>query len=157
MKLLYNCRAPVFWFLAFCAICLTGNLLHAQEPGGESILIMNVNMIRGGSADAKEMVSILVESGKVKLVSTDVISVPEGTLGVDGNGGFIVGVVDIDKPANFLILEKDPRIDFSALADTNANARFIIQNGKVFKNRLAETKTIVDKIPNLDYPAEAYF
>ncbi len=145
MKLLYNCRAVIFGFLAFCAVCLTINPLHAQEPGGESILITNVYMIRGGSADAKEMVSILVESGKVKLVSTDVISVPEGTFGFDGNGGFIMGVVDIDKLANFLILEKDPRVDFSALADTNANARLIIQNGKILKNVLAETKAIVEK------------
>jgi hypothetical protein len=105
MKLSYNCRAAIFGFFAFCAVCLTINPLHAQELGGKSILITNVYMIRGGSADAKEMVSILVESGEVKLVSTDVISVPEGTLGFDGNGGFIVGVIDIDKPANFLILE----------------------------------------------------
>jgi phosphate-selective porin OprO/OprP len=71
--------------------------------------------------------------------------VPEGTLGFDGNGGFIVGVVDIDKPANFLILGKDPRVDFSALADTNANAKLIIQNGKILKNILAETEAVVEK------------
>jgi phosphate-selective porin OprO/OprP len=145
MKLLYHYRAVVFGFLVIFVLSLTGNPLHAQEPGGESILITNVYMIRGNSADAKEMVSILVESGKVKLVSKESISVPEGTLGVDGNGGFIIGVVDIDKPANFLILAKDPRVDFAALADTNTNAKLIIQNGKILKNSLAETEAMVEK------------
>ncbi|MCP4259964.1 MAG: hypothetical protein GY774_20990 [Planctomycetes bacterium] len=149
MKWQFKYRAFVYLFLVLCVAGLTGDLLYAETLNRESVLITNVYMIRGGSSDAKETVSIFIESGVVKLVSRDVIPVPEGTLGIDGNGGFIVGVIDIDKPANFLILEKDPRVDFSELADTSANATLIIQNGEIYKNTLAETEAVVEKKEHL--------
>ena len=118
---------------------------YAQEnPGQGKILLRNVIMIDQSGAANDVQINILIDQGKLKLVSKDVIDQKEADLALDANGGFILGQLEAGNPATFILLDQDPRINVDVILDTEEYAVFAINQGEVVLNKLLK----VDVDPN---------
>jgi phosphate-selective porin OprO/OprP len=121
--------------LVVMAICISGPAIAKNEI----IVLRNVVLLDRETEDSESdvLISIRVDRGKLDLVSADPISVEDATLALDARGGVLLGSLTIGEPANFVILDKNPRDDFSVILDTNRHVRFAMQDGKVVRNRLS--------------------
>ena len=112
----------------------TSSLALAAE--GESILIRNVHLVSPGNVSDGVLVSLLVQDGKLRLVTKEEIRATEATIAVDAEGGYVLGKLSVGEPASFLILDSDPREDVNALLDTASHVRFAIVQGEIVQNDL---------------------
>lgn len=106
--------------------------LHAQAA--QTILLRNVGLIDPADAAGTLTVNILIEGGKLELVTEDAVSGQAFDLTYDIAGGTVLGTLALGEPASFLILDGDPREDVALLLDTRTHARFAIHHGEVIKN-----------------------
>jgi len=120
----------------------------AQEVADpESVLIRNVSLIDRQERSDGVLVNILIEDGKLKVVTRDEISKENITLIVDARRGFLLGKLDGGQPPSFLIFLIDPRENAELLLDTKTHAVFVMQRGKVLKNMLIDTiETDIKKV-----------
>lgn len=114
--------------------------LHASAalptPAGEGqkILLQNVGLIDPADPGATVTVNIVIEDGKLELVTQDPVSSQEFNSSYDIEGGVVLGPLSLGEPASFLILDGDPRENVALLLDTRTHARFAIHHGEVLKN-----------------------
>ena len=108
---------------------------HAAE--GQSILLKNVSLIDPAGAGGPLTVNILIEDGKLELVTQDAVSSQKIDSSYDIAGGVVLGTLSLGEPASFLILDGDPRENVELLLDTRTHARFAIHQGEVLKNTYA--------------------
>ena len=113
-------RVPL---LLCMSITSTGVL--AQE--GVSVLITNVHIVDPTAEPVN--VNILIENGNVALASPDDIPIDEGVPAFDARGGFIIGKVEIGKPANFIVLDDNPQDTPRVLLDTKEHTLFAMLDG----------------------------
>jgi phosphate-selective porin OprO/OprP len=107
---------------------------EAAEP--ELILVKNVRLIdRHGRAD-DQTVSILIRDTNLYIVTRDEIEVTDKLAAFDARSGILMGDLDMGQPANFLIVDRDPREDIGVLLDTATHVVFAIRDGVVVKNTL---------------------
>lgn len=119
-------------------VCLWIPALGVVEAAdAEKILIRNLRLIDRTGQTEDRQVSILIRGSKLDLVTPDEIPLDDGTIGYEAENGVVMGVLDIGKPANFMILDQDPREDIEVLLDTKQHVVFAIRNGKVVRNTLA--------------------
>ena len=102
----------------------------------EKVLIQNVRLIDRSGQTEDRIVNILIEESKLSFITADEIEPEAGVIGYDGQNGFVMGVLDIGQPANFLILDQDPREDIEVLLDTKAHVVFAIRDGEIVRNTL---------------------
>jgi len=112
------------------------DLIHAQEFG--KILIQNVRLIDRDGQTEDQIVNILIKEKNLDIVTTDEIELEDDLIGYDGQNGIVLGVLNIGQPANFMVLDRDPRDDIEVLLDTRTHAVLAIRDGIIVKNRLTQ-------------------
>lgn len=129
-------RLMVCMGLLIFVIVLMPALGTAKSSESENILIRNVRLIdRSGQAE-DQSVNILIKETKLNIITKDEIELKEGLIGFDAQNGVLMGNLDIGQPANFMIIDKNPRDDFEVLLDTKTHVVFAIRNGTIVRNAL---------------------
>jgi phosphate-selective porin OprO/OprP len=110
--------------------------VNAQDSEPEKILIRDVRLIDMEGQAEPVSVNLLIENAKLKIVTMDEIELEAGLIGFDAANGIVMGALGIGQPANFLIIDQDPREDVSVLLDTATHVLFAIREGEIIKNEL---------------------
>jgi phosphate-selective porin OprO/OprP len=121
--------------LTLLLLLMATSCLGTTTPADGSILVRNVWLVRPEDA-SQVQVSILIKAWKLDLVTEEPIPADQATLALDGEGGFLLGKLNVGGPAGFLILDTDPREEVTVLLDTAAHVRFAIHAGEILKNEL---------------------
>ena len=100
------------------------------------ILIRNVVVIDQTKKTEDLTVNILIKQKVLHLISQDEIALKEANIALDAKGGFILGNLEVGKPASFIILNQDPRLNADVILDTKVHAVFAFRNGEVVLNKL---------------------
>jgi phosphate-selective porin OprO/OprP len=111
-------------------------LVSAEETKPEKILIRNVRMIDRKGKAKDETVNILIKKTKLNVITQDEIALEDGMVGYDAQNGVVLGNLEIGKPANFMIVDRDPSEDFDVLLDTKTHLVFAIRDGEIVRNTL---------------------
>ena len=94
-------------------------------------------MVDLAKEEQERIVQILIEDKKLNLVTEDPIPRQENDLVLDAEEGVLMGKLEPDVLASFMILSEDPRSDFKVLLDTNRYAVFALYHGDIQRNKLA--------------------
>jgi phosphate-selective porin OprO/OprP len=122
--------------LLILVVVLIPTLGSAEAAEPEKILIRNVRVIdRSGKTDDRS-VSILIKDTKLNVITMDEVGLEEGLVGYDARNGILMGIMNIGQPANFMILDGDPREDIEVLLDTKSYVVFAIRQGTIVRNML---------------------
>ncbi len=108
--------------------------LPALAGDGQKILLRNAGLIDPAGEGGTLTVNVLIEDGKLQLITEDPISRETADLAFDVAGGVILGTLSLGEPANFLILDGDPRENVELLLDTKTHARFAVHRGEILRN-----------------------
>ena len=131
---MHRCFALMLTLVAWSA--------SAQTFDAQNFVLRNVYLSAEGAPET--LLNLLVSNGKLKLISPDKISVPEGSTVLDAKGGFVIGKLQLGDAPNFIILDGDPRDDFDILLDTQTHAVFAIREGSLRKNDLSPPVIDID-------------
>jgi phosphate-selective porin OprO and OprP len=110
----------------------------------DSILLRNVRLLDQDNPGQAIDVNILIKSNKLELVSQDLIALEAAAVTFDAKGGFVLGQMSLGEPANFMVMDRNPRSDMDVLLDTKSHTLFAVRSGLVLRNRL---ETVVDETP----------
>lgn len=99
------------------------------------LLIRNVRLIDQDGQLENVTVSVLIKGGRLHLVSQDKIPATEAELVLDAQQGVLIGQLNIGEPVSVMVLDKDPRDDFSVLLDTATHAMLALHQGDIVKNQ----------------------
>jgi len=113
--------------------------------GTVSIILENVTMIDKLGEDEDETVNIVIKDGYLDLVTKDGMPEEPGVPVYNANGAVLLGVLDIGKPAGFLLLDESPRDNVDILLDTKTHAVFAIARGEIRRNRLLKATSKPEK------------
>lgn len=103
----------------------------AEDVATERILIRDVQLIGPGDETESVIINILVVDGELGIVTRDEIPAEEADLVVDGLDRVVLGLLDIGEPADFLIIDQDPRDHLDVLFDTKDHIVFAMRHGVV--------------------------
>jgi phosphate-selective porin OprO/OprP len=123
--------ATTLW-LSLAALILDGS----PEASAADILVRNVSLIDAGGPSQARTVNIFIRDGRLDLVSEDPIPVDAAIQQYEAANGVVLGRLVPGEPANFLILDGDPREDVEILLDTRQHATFAVSEGEILRNRL---------------------
>lgn len=102
----------------------------------ETIVLQNVSLMARDAEQGAKLVHLRIVAGQLELVSEGEVPAEPGDVVYDARRGFVLGQLKLGEPANFLILDADPREDMQALLDTRTYATFAVEQGKTVRNRL---------------------
>ncbi len=111
--------------------------LGGVGPAGAAVdlVISNATLIDPGGDGADRVVNLHFDDGELVLVTEDPAD-REGAATYDARGGVIVGALDLNERPSLLILDGDPRAEFSVLRDTRGHTLFAMEEGQVAVNLL---------------------
>lgn len=123
---------------AQASACIMAALVWLTVPAvagdGQTVLLRNAVLIDPAGGGGTLMVNVLIEDGKLELITQDAISRESADLAFDVAGGVILGTLNLGEPANFLILDGDPRENVELLLDTKTHAHFAVHRGEILRN-----------------------
>ncbi|RKZ97380.1 MAG: hypothetical protein DRQ42_09630, partial [Gammaproteobacteria bacterium] len=125
----------------FLCLLLLSSLLYAAEIAPtepQSLLVKNVHLIDPEDDTSTLLVNLIIIDQKLNLVTQDEVAEEGMTDVIDANKGVLLGNLEIGEPANFMILDEDPRKNFKVLLDTKEHVNFAISKGVVVKNKLVK-------------------
>jgi phosphate-selective porin OprO/OprP len=135
-------RGRITVTLAALGISALATPLVAQEPvqspGDQMtrVVIFDVRLIGQADPEFDRRVNLLVENGRLVVVTEQRPEIRPGDLTVDANGGFVLGQLSLGEAPTIVILGDDPRVDFDVLLDTNRHVLFAMRLGEVVRNDL---------------------
>ena len=112
----------------------------AQIVDPQNVLIQNVHIVSADSNEDDLPVNVLVRDNKLEIVTRDEVSLEDGTVTVDAEGGFLLGALKVGETPSFLILDENPAKNFDVLVDTSPHVVFAVNNGELVKNSLFEVQ-----------------
>jgi phosphate-selective porin OprO/OprP len=112
----------------------------AQIIDPQNVLIQNVYIISAESKEDDAPVNILVRENKLEIITRDDVSLEDGTVAVDGEGGFLLGTLKVGETPSFIILDEDPTKNFDVLVDSGPHVVFAVNNGELVRNSLLEAQ-----------------
>jgi len=115
-----------------------GALAQIVDP--QNVLIKNVYIVSAESKDDDEPVNVLVRDNILEIVTRDEVELDDGTVTVDGEGGFLLGKLKVGEAPSFFIVDDDPTKDFSVLIDSGPHVVFAVNNGELVRNSLFEVQ-----------------
>ena len=127
---------PKFLFITMLMMLPFFGITQDVIIDSENILIRNVTVIDQERKSEDVVVSILIKQGKLNLVTKDQIAISKDDIAFDATGGFIFGELEVGKPAGFIILDQDPRINVDIILDTKSYAIFAVSKGEVILNTM---------------------
>ncbi len=107
-----------------------------RAASAERIVVTNARLIGRDAGRQDVSVNLLIIDGKLSTVTKDDLVVRPGDVAVDSSGGFLLGKLVLGGRPGFVVLDRDPREDVSALLDTRAHVRFAMKDGVIIKNEL---------------------
>ena len=124
------------------------------EPAAESqvsrVVIFGAQLIGLGDPALDRRVNLLVENGRLVVVSEQPPQLRAGDLTVDADGGFILGQLALGEAPTIVILGQDPRVDFDVLLDTNRHVLFAMRAGEIVRNDLPPVdETLGGAVPHV--------
>ena len=129
-------RAPLIATLSL--VLIVGVMATGTCAASDNILIRNATLMDlTGEADDRT-VSLLVRNNLLELVTEDEVPADQFDRAFDAAGGFVIGNLDIGAAPNFMIISRDPRVQFEVLLDTRVWTVFAMQEGVVVRNRLTD-------------------
>jgi phosphate-selective porin OprO/OprP len=120
------------------AVFVLAPVVHAATA--ERVIVQNVRLAGRKAPKQDASVNLLIVGGRLSVVTKDDLVVHADDAAVDASGGFLLGQLVLGTPPSFLILDRDPRVDFEVLLDTEPHVRFAVQEGVIVKNELAEAE-----------------
>lgn len=113
----------------------------AQVVDPKNVLIKNVHIV-GGESDTEDKapVSVLIRENKLEIITQDEVTLEDGTVTIDGNGGFVAGTLVVGEPPSFVIFDDDPAENFNVLVDSALHVVFAVNNGELVRNSLFEAQ-----------------
>ncbi len=106
----------------------------ALAGDGQKILLRNAGLIDPADGGETLRVNLLIEDGRLRVITQDGISRESADVTFDVSGGVILGTLSLGEPASFLILDGDPRENVELLLDTKTYARFAVHRGDILRN-----------------------
>ena len=103
---------------------------------GDSVMVRNAVLGDPDNPDNDQVVTLVVKKGELDLITADSVPAKDSGFIVNANGGFVLGRLNINEPAAFMILQEDPRENAEVLLDTKAYAIFAVSNGRIVRNNL---------------------
>jgi phosphate-selective porin OprO/OprP len=128
---------PAMLLLAFVYLMSSA---AAQIVDPQNVLIQNVHIVSADSNEDDLPVNVLVRDNKLEIVTRDEVSLEDGTVTVDAEGGFLLGALKVGETPSFLILDENPAKNFDVLVDTSPHVVFAVNNGELVKNSLFEVQ-----------------
>lgn len=118
-------------------------LWGSAESGGEGANLALRNVILPDPTDdsADVVINVVIKDGELLLVTKDEPP-DEGGQVLDAAGTYLLGRLHTGSAPSFLLLNADPREEFSVLLDTATHAVFAISDGVVMKNDLPVPVTV---------------
>jgi phosphate-selective porin OprO/OprP len=130
MHMPFKTRLPVL-------IVLAG--LHAvpcAAAQGDSVIVRNAVLGDPENPENDQVVTLVVKNGELDLLTADPVSSKDTEFVVNASGGFILGKLNINEPAGFMILREDPRVNSEVLLDTKEHTVFAMSKGHIVRNSL---------------------
>jgi len=112
----------------------------AQIIDPQNVLVKNVHIVSAESKEDDAPVNVLVRDNKLEIITRDEVKLEDGTVTVDGEGGFLLGTLKIGETPSFFILDEDPTKNFSVLIDSGPHVVFAVNDGELVKNSLFEVQ-----------------
>jgi phosphate-selective porin OprO/OprP len=140
--------SSVLFVAGIAALALAGQapVAHAADP--ERIVVTNARLVGRDAAAQDVAINILIEDGKVVVVTKDELVIEPDDTAVDSSGGFLFGQLAVGARPSFVILDQDPRDNVDALLDTKTHAKFAIREGVIIKNDFpAKSPSTVEATP----------
>ena len=128
---------PAMLLLAFVYLMSSA---AAQIVDPQNVLIQNVHIVSADSNEDDLPVNVLVRDNKLEIVTRDEVSLEDGTVTVDAEGGFLLGALKVGETPSFLILDENPAKNFDVLVETSPHVVFAVNNGELVKNSLFEVQ-----------------
>jgi phosphate-selective porin OprO/OprP len=113
----------------------TGTQTAEAEPAELSVVLRNVTLTDPEAQAPDVLINLVIENGSLELVSQDNPARADD-YELDAGGAFLLGRLQTGQPPSFLLLNEDPRENFSVLLDTASHAVFAINDGVIEKNEL---------------------
>lgn len=128
-------KVCTFFCLAVAVSCVAP---VSAEP---DLIIRNATLIDpAGSVDDRK-VNLVFDHGLLILITEDDAAVA-GAQVLDASGGVLIGDLALNKTPSLLILDSDPREQFSVLMDTREHTVFAMEDGQVRVNQLGSIESI---------------
>lgn len=131
------------WISIALACALTSPLL--AQTLESTFVLQNVSLIIHDGDKETRLVNLHVEAGQLELVSEGETAAEPGDVVYDARQGFVLGRLELGEPANFVILDSDPRNDVQALLDTRTHVNFAVADGQIVRNRFRPQRAIGQK------------
>ncbi len=138
MKLMATTYRFRMMILILVVLPVCDSLAQIIDP--QNVLIKNVYIVSAESKEDDSPVNVLVRDNKLEIITRDEVKLEDGTMTVDGDGGFLLGTLKVGETPSFFILDEDPTKDFDVLIDSAPHVVFAVDDGKLVKNRLFEVQ-----------------
>jgi phosphate-selective porin OprO/OprP len=111
------------------------------------VLIYHVRLIGRLDPSLDVTVNLLIEGGRLRVVTREPLVTRPEDLALDATGGFLLGNLALGEQPTFVILDEDPRENFDVLLDTENHVRFAMRSGVVERNGLPVATDAVTGTP----------
>ena len=123
-------------FLLLAALLAPRILEATAAKDGRRVLIRNVRLAATRPDEEDVAVNLLVKGGVLEIVTRDEIPADEADTVVDCRGNILLGILKVGEPANFVVLDGDPRTDMDILLDTKNHTLLAVRDGSLVRNTL---------------------
>jgi phosphate-selective porin OprO/OprP len=138
MNQVFNLRRRLL-AAALSLLTIESTSVFAQIIDPQNVLIQNVHIVGGESAEKdKAPVSVLIRNNRLEIITQDDVALEDGTVTVDGDGGFVVGTLVVGEIPSFVIFDEDPAVNFEVFVDSGLHVVFAVNNGNLVRNSLFE-------------------
>ncbi len=131
-----RCRKHHALLLLAILLLVPVRCLFGATENGRRVLVKNVRVAATDEESQDVTVNLLVVGGVLEIVTQDELPTDEADTVVDCRGNILLGVLKIAEPANFVVLDGDPRKDMGVLLDTKGHTLLAVRDGKLVKNTL---------------------
>ena len=100
------------------------------------MLLRKVSLVNPDKPTDSQLVNLMLVRGKLGILTPDQLDDQATDLLLDARDGVVMGPLIPGEPANFMILDGDPRENVEDLLDTNKYGLFAVRNGEIVRNRL---------------------
>jgi len=133
LALLVVLMAGTAWTLPAVAQEQPADTVVQPDP---RVLIYGAQLIGRVDPSLDVTVNLLIEEGKLTVVSEQPLITRPEDLALDAEGGFLLGKLALGEAPTFVILDEDPRENFDVLLDTRNHVRFAMRAGVLVRNAL---------------------
>ena len=107
---------------------------RAEQPA--DVIVRNAVLSDPDDPANDQVVTLLVKKGTLEIITADPVQDKSIGLAVNADRGYLLGNLNINEPAGFMILSQDPRKNPDVFLDTKAYTTFAVKEGVIVRNSL---------------------